>query len=131
MKCIDYLFIMLDKFDKEKSPFKVPENFFEDFNKTMMEQLPEKEHKAKVIPLWKKVLPWTAVAAVLCGVILNWSNIERAGQNLTADNQNQQNTENKMSETMLASYTEEDFFLFVEDEVRNAAVQDMYLEAVY
>lgn len=121
---------MLDKLNKEKSPFKVPENFFEDFNRNMMEQLPEKEHKAKVVPLWKKVLPWTAVAAVLCGVILNWSNIQQVGQNLTADNQNQQNIE-KVTNTMLASYTEEDFFLFVEDEVRNAAVQDMYLEAVY
>lgn len=122
---------MLDKINKEKSPFKVPENFFEDFNKNMMEQLPKKEHKAKVIPLWKKVLPWTAVAAVLCGVILNWSNIERVGQSLTADNQDQQNTENGLTDTMLASYTEEDFYLFVEDEVRNAAVQDMYMEAIY
>lgn len=48
---------MLDNFDKSKKPFKVPENYFENFNNRIMDQLPSKEEpKAKIVPLWRKGL---------------------------------------------------------------------------
>lgn len=116
---------MLDSFDKKKNPFKVPENYFENFNASIMEKLPEKKTSAKIVPLWKKVLPWTAVAAVLCGIILNWNTITDRQQTQLIAEQETQPVKTSVNTTGLASVSEEDFYLFVEDQVRASAVKEM------
>lgn len=108
---------MLDNFDKTKSPFKVPENYFENFNREIMESLPAKENKAKIIPLWKKVLPWTAAAAIFCGVIFTTGVLDKSSK---ADS-------NVTISPNLSSSLEDDYFLFLEDEV----VKSQYKEMVY
>ncbi|GAB6008514.1 hypothetical protein FACS1894179_09800 [Bacteroidia bacterium] len=108
---------MLDKFDKTKNPFKVPENYFEDFNRSIMESLPAKENKARIVPLWKKVLPWTAAAAIFCGVLFTTGVLEKSGKvdpNVTISSN-------------LSSSLEDDYFLFLKDEV----VKSQYKEMVY
>lgn len=109
---------MLDNFDKTKNPFKVPENYFENFNRGIMENLPAKEKKPKVIPLWKKVLPWTAAAAIFCGVLFTTGVLKKSS---TTD------TTNVTVSSNLASSLEDDYFLFLEDEV----VKSQYKEMVY
>lgn len=58
----------LNNSDKKVNPFKVPENYFENFKMEMIDMLPEKK-QTKTIPLWKKALPWTAVAAIFGGIM--------------------------------------------------------------
>ena len=54
----------LDKEQKIKPGFIVPENYFDAFTDKVMQQLPEKE--TKVIPIYKKTSVWiSSVAAVL------------------------------------------------------------------
>ncbi len=107
---------MLDKIDKKANPFKVPENYFENFNNKIMEQLPHKEvKKSKIVPLWKKVVPWTAAAAILCGVIFSTGVLEKGTTPGSAP----------MADSKSASYDEEDYFLFLEDEVMSSQFKDM------
>ncbi|MDR1090546.1 MAG: hypothetical protein LBL79_05665 [Prevotella sp.] len=108
---------MLDNFDKTKNPFKVPENYFEDFNRSIMESLPAKENKARIIPLWKKVLPWTTAAAIFCGVLFTIGVLEK---NNTTDPK-------AAISPNLSSSLEDDYFLFLEDEV----IKSQYKEMVY
>lgn len=108
---------MLDNFDKKKSPFKVPDNYFENFNAEIMGKLPEKEiEKRKIVPLWKKVLPWTAAAAVFCGVIFSTGILN---QKTTAE------PEPVVASAMASSSEEEDYYLFLEDEVAKAKYRDV------
>lgn len=56
----------------QKTPFSVPENYFEQFSEKMMAQLPEKEvQKTPVITLWKRVKPILYMAAMFAAAI--WS----------------------------------------------------------
>ncbi|MGX7668477.1 hypothetical protein [Flavobacterium pedocola] len=63
-------FCLMDmkKFDLHNDPkietgFKIPENYFENFEDRLMQQLPEKE--VRVVSLWQKRTTWiSAVAAV-------------------------------------------------------------------
>ncbi|MDR1881754.1 MAG: hypothetical protein LBR26_03110 [Prevotella sp.] len=109
---------MLDNFDKKKNPFKVPENYFENFNAEIMGKLPEKQSKkTKIVPLWKKVLSWTAAAAVFCGVIFSTGIL------------NKKNTPSALvpaaASAIASSSDEDDYYLFLEDEVVKSRYRDM------
>ncbi len=59
--------IKLDEIEK-RNPFKVPENYFADFNQEIMNKLPEKKAAApKQITLWERVKPWIYMAAMFVG----------------------------------------------------------------
>lgn len=108
---------MLDNFDKKKNPFKVPENYFENFSSDIMSNLPEKqEKKAKIVPLWRKILPLTGVAAVALGIFFS----------VGVFNKNADTPIDLMAATETVSSDEEDYFLFVEDEVLNAQYKEMF-----
>lgn len=116
---------MLSNIDKNKSPFKVPENYFENFNADIMNKLPEKESpKAKIVPLWKKVAPWAAVAAIFVGVLFFTGVF-----NQDADIQPLAQSEEPESVITngIASSFEEDYYLFLEDEISKS----QYREAMY
>ncbi|MFT3992910.1 MAG: hypothetical protein QM660_01280 [Dysgonomonas sp.] len=107
---------MLEKIDKKKNPFKVPENYFESFNAGIMDKLPETtKTTAKIVPLWKKTLSWAAVAAVFCGVIFSTGILNKKS---TTD-------KNAISSTGLASSLEDDYYMFLEDEVTKSQYRDM------
>jgi hypothetical protein len=109
---------MLDNFDKTKNPFKVPENYFGNFNSNIMEKLPAKEEKkVKTVTLWKKVVPWTAAAAIFCGVLFTTGVLKKSSP---AD-------PNVAISSILSSSLEDDYYLFLEDEV----VKSQYKEMVY
>ncbi|MGM0377413.1 MAG: hypothetical protein ACQEQ0_11595 [Bacteroidota bacterium] len=52
-------------FGKKENPFKVPENYFEDFERRMTEKVESQpvEEKGKVVSLFSAVKPWIAMAA--------------------------------------------------------------------
>lgn len=119
---------MLNKVDRNKNPFQVPENYFENFNAEIMNKLPEKANmpSVKKISLWKKVLPWTAVAAILCGVILNWNKISEAVyQPANVAETDVLPEKSSINQQGLASLSEEDFYQYVEDQVTASAMKEM------
>src|SRR5690554_3519388 len=62
-------FNKLKEIDKSNNPFKVPENYFAQFNEDIINRLPEKEFYApKQVPLWDKVKPWIYLAAMFVGM---------------------------------------------------------------
>ncbi|MDR0824763.1 MAG: hypothetical protein LBN74_06680 [Prevotella sp.] len=116
---------MLNNFDKNKNPFKVPENYFEDFNSKIMERLPEKEtKKTKIVPLWEKVLPWTAMAAAVFGVLFSVGVFDKKdvpSEKMYAD----QNGNAVASAAAFADTVEEDYYLFLQDEVSKSQYKEI------
>lgn len=65
-----------------KNPFKVPDNYFENFNKNIMEKLPEKNvTPEKEITLWDKVKPWIYMAAMFAGIMLMFKTFNSISEN--------------------------------------------------
>ncbi|NDV68183.1 hypothetical protein [Dysgonomonas sp. 25] len=118
---------MLEKFDKNANPFKVPENYFADFNKSIMEQLPSpQQEKAKKVPLWKKYVPWTAVAAALIGAVFYIGFIfDKADNGATSGSVQQTNY-------AATTFTEDEMVDYMEEEVIASAYNDMlYYDSMY
>ena len=82
----------------KSNPFKVPEGYFENIEKRVMDNLPEIDTSsktvAKEIPLWKRLRPYVAAAAFF-GVMANVSaiahsddyNIDKAVDYVMMDNE--------------------------------------------
>jgi len=116
---------MLDNLNKT-NPFKVPENYFENFNTQMMEQLPLKsqgESKAKIIPLWKKIVPLTAVAAMLLGVVVYTG--------FLFDKPNSINVNANGEVNYIASMSENDLYQMMEDEIVASTYEDVMYDEMY
>ncbi|HML64093.1 MAG TPA: hypothetical protein PKC55_04605 [Dysgonomonas sp.] len=117
---------MLDNFDKSKKPFKVPENYFESFNNRIMDQLPSKEEpKVKIVPLWKKVLPWTAAAAAIVGVLFTVGVFDRNNMPSGKEYANQKTDMTGETIAYTSAQDEEDYYLFLQDEVRKSQFKEM------
>lgn len=56
-----------------KNCFRVPDRYFEDFSKDLMNNLPEKEtsYAAEETTLWQRVKPWLYMTAMFCGIMLS------------------------------------------------------------
>ena len=56
-----------------KTPFRVPEHYFENFTLELMSKLPEQESMQPVLELtlWQRVKPWVYMAAMFCGIMLS------------------------------------------------------------
>lgn len=109
---------MLENIDKNKNPFKVPENYFENFNTEIMSKLPTKEEKkTKIAPLWRKIVPWTAVAAMFFGILFI-TGVFKQGDNTMQIN-------SVVSSGVASNSLEEDYFLFLEDEVADAKYREI------
>lgn len=54
-----------------KNPFTVPEGYFENFSKELMNKLPEKEQMPALEPAstWQRIKPWAYMAAMFCGLM--------------------------------------------------------------
>lgn len=125
---------MLDKYDKNRNPFKVPDNYFEGLTKDIMKSLPAKEDvkQAKKVTLWKKVLPWVGVAAAVTVIAIS-ANLFKNSTSLMAE---QDMDENKIeistnSDQHLAYRDVEDYFLFMEEEAEEAEYIDLLFEENY
>ena len=56
-----------------QNPFRVPENYFEDFAQELMNKLPEKEPILCLSEptLWQRVKPWVYMTAMFVGIMLS------------------------------------------------------------
>ena len=56
-----------------QNPFRVPENYFEDFAQELMNKLPEKEPILCLseTTLWQRVKPWVYMTAMFVGIMLS------------------------------------------------------------
>lgn len=70
----------VDLTSKPKNPFRVPDDYFQNFNARIMEQLPEKKvaeqcvsistsSKTKHRKMWIYGLSHTGIAAAICGIV--------------------------------------------------------------
>jgi len=114
---------MLDNTSKNKNPFKVPENYFQNFNADIMDKLPAKQPIVKKVPLWKKVVPWTAVAAAFVGILFLTGIFDR---NMATDPTTlAQHNEPLTFSNMTASEAEDFYYSFLEDEVQKGQFKEM------
>lgn len=113
---------MLDNSSNKKNPFKVPENYFQDFNTKIMEQLPKQEIKVKkVIPLWKKVLPLAVTIAACVAIIFNVTPISDTKSKDIKQNQSYAKS----------TITEDEMFDIMEDQLIASSYQDVLFEEVF
>lgn len=56
-----------------ENPFRVPDQYFEDFTQELMNKLPEKEPMTSMpeITFWQRVKPWIYMTAMFCGIMLS------------------------------------------------------------
>lgn len=115
---------MLENTDKTKNPFKIPENYFENFNAEIMNKLPEKNiQKAKIIPLWKKIVPWTAVAAIFSGILFMTGILDKG--TMTDPTMVAGQPDLVISSGIASNTVEDDYYLFLEDEVADAKFKEI------
>lgn len=119
---------MLDKPTKQENLFKIPENYFENFNVEIMDKLPVKK-QVKVVPLWRKVLPWTAVAAVLSGVIISIGLFNKSDDmiaNQIGDSKDSMSAKNLASTSVSLSGGEADeYFQYLKEEATVSSYRDI------
>lgn len=125
----------LTEIDKTKNPFKVPENYFAQFNEEIMNLLPEKELATpRAVPMWDRVKPWVYMAAMFIGlyVTINFLTQDRDNERMTTG---QSTTEQTLTGTSQADdnywstvqVTEEEFYQYLEEQM----VDDDYYDYMY
>lgn len=112
---------MLDNINK-KMPFQVPENYFENFNKDIMAMLPIQDTQPKKVVLWKKVMPWAAVAAMFAGVLLSVTLALKAPNEEVG-----QTISNSAKQALTSSSEEDELFQFLEDQSMNGLYNETLL----
>lgn len=124
----------LTEIDKTKNPFKVPENYFAQFNQEIMVRLPEKEIvKPKPVPIWDKVKPWVYMAAMFAGLYVTihfLANNNGGGNMATRETVMQQTlTESpgKGNYWSTVQVTEEEFYQYLEEQI----IEDGYFDYMY
>ena len=99
-----------------KNPFKVPENYFENFTKDLMEKLPEKETAASIkVSMWDRIKPWFYMAAMFAGLMLTF----KMFQDISDRAQNK-------SESTFANVEEAEFSDQYFETITNYAMMDDY-----
>ncbi len=116
----------------KENPFKIPENYFEDFTERMMSQLPDKEFKmSEKVTMWQKVKPLVYMAAMFIGMFFT---IQLFVNKSTNNNQSQSTKfvdidkhlqNDKYWNTVQVS--EEEFYKYLEDQL----AEDGYYDYLY
>lgn len=127
-------FNKLKEIDNSNNPFKVPENYFAQFNKEIMDRLPEKEFFApKPVPLWDRVKPWVYLAAMFIGMYFTINFLVQRNGNL--GNSTQPIVSEHLSTSVPSSenywstvqMSEDEFYKYIEEQL----VDDVYFDYMY
>ncbi|HLW08910.1 MAG TPA: hypothetical protein VKX35_00800, partial [Fermentimonas sp.] len=116
-------FNKLQDIDKNKTPFKVPDNYFENFNEEIMNLLPEKEFQAPVkITMWDRAKPWVYMAAMFLGLyfMINFLTNNNGAADVQEPVVAEQSVEGATSTSSYWStvhITEEEFYNYLEDQL--------------
>ena len=126
-------FNKLKDIDKNKTPFKVPDNYFENFNEEIMNLLPEKEFQAPVkITMWDRAKPWVYMAAMFLGLyfMINFLTNNNGAADVQEPVVAEQSVEGATSTSSYWStvhITEEEFYNYLEDQL----IDDGYYDYMY
>ncbi len=128
-------FNKLKEIDKS-NPFTVPENYFAQFNKEIMNRLPEKEYAPpQPVTLWDRVKPWVYMAAMFVGLYITINFLTKdAESDLTSG----QNSPPVISvDTPTGNYwsnvhiTEEEFYQYLEEQLVDEGYYDYMYNQIY
>ena len=129
-------FNKLQDIDKSKTPFKVPENYFENFNEDIMNLLPEKEFKPPVkVTMWDKTKPWVYLAAMFLGLYVMINFLINNGPSVTQEPVIAEQASEAVTST--SSYwstvhiTEEEFYEYLEDQLIDDGFYDYMYDHYY
>ena len=125
----------LEEIDKTKNPFKVPENYFAQFNEEIMNRLPEKEIIVpEPVSIWDRIKPWVYLAAMFVGlyVTINFlmkapRNDNRDGNQLVTQQAFSASTDNAENYWSTVQITEEEFYQYLEEQL----IDDSYFDYIY
>ncbi len=123
----------LEEIDKTKNPFRIPDNYFAQFNQEIMDRLPEKEIIVpKTIPMWDRVKPWAYLAALFAGLYFTVNFLKQAPQDKASDT-NRASTEQMFTSASdknadnywsTAQITEDEFYQYLEEQL----IDDSYFD---
>lgn len=123
----------LEDIDKA-NPFRVPENYFEQFNREIMDKLPEKEiQKPQRVSMWDKVKPWIYMAAMFLGLYFTINFLTKDAQNSQAEANSQTLAANPGSGSYWSTVqvSEEEFYQYLENQLVEDGYYDYMYNAVY
>ena len=130
-------FNKLQEINKSENPFKVPDNYFAQFNEDIMNRLPEKEFKAPVkVTLWDRTKPWVYLAAMFIGMyvtinfILNNNETNAINDSVVAEQATKEGvtTGNYWSTVHI---TEEECYEYLEDQLIDDGFYDYMYDQYY
>ena len=129
-------FNKLEEIDKSKNPFKVPDNYFANFNEEIMDLLPEKEFEPPVkMTLWDRAKPWVYMAAMFIGLyfMINFltNNGSSATQETVVAEQTTQSAVNNVDYWSTVHITEEEFYEYLEGQLIDDGFYDYMYENYY
>lgn len=130
-------FNKLQDIDNSKTPFKVPDNYFENFNEEIMNLLPEKEFKEPVkITMWDRVKPWAYMAAMFLGLyfminFLTNKNGSSATQEAVVAEQITEGSTPTANYWSTVHITEEEFYEYLEDQLIDDGFYDYMYDQYY
>ncbi len=125
----------LKAIDKTTNPFKVPDNYFAQFNEEIMNRLPEKEIVVpEPVSIWDKVKPWVYLAAMFVGlsIAINFLLKSPKDGNMTGDQLASQQTLSASTDLAdnywsTAQITEEEFYQYLEEQL----IEENYFDYIY
>lgn len=130
-------FNKLQETNNSKTPFKVPDNYFENFNEEIMNLLPEKEFKEAVkITMWDRVKPWAYMAAMFLGLyfminFLTNKNGSSATQEAVVAEQITEGSTPTANYWSTVHITEEEFYEYLEDQLIDDGFYDYMYDQYY
>ena len=109
-------------------PFKVPENYFLQFNESIMAKLPEKEAPIIVkTTLWQKTQPWLYMAAMFIGLFFTVKVLISNTKTNSSDNNTASTTISQQEYWSDVKISEEEFFNYIETQF----IDENYYDLVY
>lgn len=128
----------LEDIDKTKNPFKVPDNYFAQFNEEIMNRLPVKEiQKPKPVSMWDKAKPWVYMAAMFIGLyfMIDFITKDSNKDQLATQTQTQQQTltgnPNVDNYWSTVQVSEEEFYQYLENQLVDEGYYDFMYDEIY
>ncbi len=117
---------------KKDVPFKVPENYFPQFNESIMAMLPEKEVKRiKPISLWDKSKTWVYMAAMFLGLIFTMKILVTTTETSNPTNNTASTSISQENYWNDVKISEDEFFDYIETQFVDENYYDLVYNQVY
>ena len=109
-------------------PFKVPENYFSQFNESIMEALPEKKiTPVKPVTLWQKSQTWVYMAAMFLGLFFTMKVIVDSTDKYNPKVNTASTTISQQDYWNDVKISEDDFFGYIETQF----IEEDYYDLIY